>query len=228
MKNTHILVAAAAAFTPTVGKTTYLPIDKAIGEYLPAPCLMAGYRPIMEEDLSYRQLLPYVTFIRNGEVLAYKRPSAGNESKLHGNWSVGVGGHIDVVDFIFLDEENTMAEKAIRASGATIGLFNTVEPVPTIDLQATVAQSVARELMEELGYELKAEDIKFEGFIVSDENEVSRVHTALHCFVEVDDSVEFVVDVDSIAELTWIAPNLLGTLGNLEAWTRIIGEQLSD
>ena len=228
MKNTHILVAASSAFTPTVGKTTYLPIDKAIGDYLPAPCLMAGYRPTMEEDQSYRQLIPYVTFMRNGKMLAYKRPVAGNEDKLHGNWSAGVGGHIDMVDFIFLDEENVMAQKAERAAGATLGMFNTVEPVPTIDLQATVAQSVARELMEELGYELKAEDIKFEGFIVSDENEVSRVHVGLHCFVEVDESVEFVVDADSIAELTWVAPSKLPTLGNLEAWTRIVGESVAD
>jgi predicted NUDIX family phosphoesterase len=55
-----------------------------------------------EQDPGFKQVIPYVVLIGNmgGEdsYLAYRRTSKGGETRLHGLWSVGVGGHINPGD----------------------------------------------------------------------------------------------------------------------------------
>ena len=52
-------------------------------------------RPDMEQDPSYRQIIPYVAVTRGGEVFATRRLNKGGEARLHGKLSLGVGGHIE-------------------------------------------------------------------------------------------------------------------------------------
>lgn len=53
-------------------------------------------RDICETDESYLQLLPYITLMnRGGEIFTYERGGKGGEARLHGNLSVGLGGHVD-------------------------------------------------------------------------------------------------------------------------------------
>lgn len=47
-----------------------------------------------EQDRRYKQLIPYVLLICNGKILRYRRGRGGQESRLHGLYSVGIGGHI--------------------------------------------------------------------------------------------------------------------------------------
>jgi predicted NUDIX family phosphoesterase len=47
-----------------------------------------------EQDRRYKQLIPYVLLIRNGKILRYRRGRGGQETRLHGLYSVGIGGHI--------------------------------------------------------------------------------------------------------------------------------------
>lgn len=66
-------------------------------------------RSVAETDDRYRQVIPYVIVARNGRVLSYRRK--GNEQRLHGKMSIGVGGHIDKPEAFFqaihreIDEE---------------------------------------------------------------------------------------------------------------------------
>lgn len=55
-------------------------------------------RPEMEEDPSYKQIIPYVTIVRGDCVFATRRLDKGGEKRLHGLLSLGVGGHINPVD----------------------------------------------------------------------------------------------------------------------------------
>ena len=55
-------------------------------------------RPAAEEDPSYKQIIPYVVLTRKGLVFATRRLNKGGESRLHGNVSIGIGGHINPVD----------------------------------------------------------------------------------------------------------------------------------
>ncbi|MEX0614166.1 MAG: phosphoesterase, partial [Pirellulales bacterium] len=78
-----------------------------VSRYLPR--LLEGehleYRPRgqMEEDPSFKQLIPYVLFRWIDEAGAphlfeYQRGSGQGERRLHAKRSVGVGGHINPVD----------------------------------------------------------------------------------------------------------------------------------
>ncbi len=51
-----------------------------------------------ENDPTHKQLIPYVVIIRGREVFSYRRSPKGGEGRLHGKWSVGVGGHINEPD----------------------------------------------------------------------------------------------------------------------------------
>src|ERR1700722_16245689 len=51
-----------------------------------------------ELDKRYKQLIPYVLVICNDKILRYRRGKGGQETRLHGLFSVGVGGHISEAD----------------------------------------------------------------------------------------------------------------------------------
>ncbi len=51
-----------------------------------------------ELDKRYKQLIPYVLLICNGRILRYRRGRGGQETRLHGLYSVGIGGHISEED----------------------------------------------------------------------------------------------------------------------------------
>ena len=51
-----------------------------------------------EHDTAYKQLIPYVLIICNDKILRYRRGRGGQETRLHGLFSVGIGGHISEED----------------------------------------------------------------------------------------------------------------------------------
>ena len=61
---------------------------------------VCGYmaRSECEPDPEYKQIIPYVIMISNGQVFRYTRGKAGSEERLRSLYSVGVGGHISLDD----------------------------------------------------------------------------------------------------------------------------------
>jgi len=55
-------------------------------------------RPQMEEDPSFKQLIPYCSVRCDGKVFNYVRGGSGGESRLHAKKSIGIGGHISAED----------------------------------------------------------------------------------------------------------------------------------
>jgi len=51
-----------------------------------------------EQDRRYKQLIPYVLILCNDRILRYRRGKGGQETRLHGLFSVGIGGHISEED----------------------------------------------------------------------------------------------------------------------------------
>lgn len=51
-----------------------------------------------EHDKRYKQLIPYVLLICHDKILRYRRGRGGQERRLHGLYSVGIGGHISEED----------------------------------------------------------------------------------------------------------------------------------
>lgn len=60
--------------------------------------IVDGLNPMhFAEGLRFPQILPYVVFKFGSKVFTYSR-KLGEEARLHGTRSIGVGGHIDVED----------------------------------------------------------------------------------------------------------------------------------
>ena len=51
-----------------------------------------------EQDKRYKQLIPYVLILCHDRILRYRRGKGGQETRLHGLYSVGIGGHISEED----------------------------------------------------------------------------------------------------------------------------------
>src|SRR5215469_10083717 len=77
-------------------------INLEVEKYLPVvtakPKLVYLNRSEAEHDKRYKQLIPYVLLICNGKILRYRRGKGGQETRLHGLYSVGIGGHISDED----------------------------------------------------------------------------------------------------------------------------------
>jgi predicted NUDIX family phosphoesterase len=73
-----------------------------VEKYLPVVTSSANLvyrnRSEAEQDRRYKQLIPYVLLICNGRILRYRRGRGGEETRLHGLYSVGIGGHISDED----------------------------------------------------------------------------------------------------------------------------------
>ena len=127
---------------------TYLKtlLDSANTNYLP--------RDQMEQDPSYKQLIPYCIFQYTDKsggkhVFQYTRGSGGGEARLHAKKSVGIGGHISTED-------------AGEASPYEVGM--------------------QRELAEEINIDTKFEQ-QTVGLINDDSNDVGKVHLGVvHLF----------------------------------------------
>jgi predicted NUDIX family phosphoesterase len=78
-------------------------VDRYIGELLSPQNTSYRPRSEMEEDPSFKQLIPYVIFTArsvDGDplVFCYTRGKGQGESRLHSKRSVGIGGHISIDD----------------------------------------------------------------------------------------------------------------------------------
>jgi len=77
-------------------------ISLEIERYLPVVTASANIlylnRSEAELDKHHKQLIPYVLVICRDKILRYRRGKGGGEKRLHGLYSVGVGGHISEED----------------------------------------------------------------------------------------------------------------------------------
>jgi predicted NUDIX family phosphoesterase len=75
-----------------------LDIEKYLPVVTSSSRLVYLNRSDAEHDKRYKQLIPYVLLIFNGKILRYRRGRGGQETRLHGLYSVGIGGHISDED----------------------------------------------------------------------------------------------------------------------------------
>jgi predicted NUDIX family phosphoesterase len=67
-----------------------LDLIAAEGEYRP--------RGVVEQDPSWKQIIPYLVLRDRGRIFLMRRTSAGSDARLHERWSIGVGGHVNPED----------------------------------------------------------------------------------------------------------------------------------
>jgi predicted NUDIX family phosphoesterase len=83
-----------------------LEVDKYLPVVTASKNIVYRNRSEAELDRRYKQLIPYVLIICNDRILRYRRGKGGGETRLHGLYSVGVGGHIS-------EEDNSLFSQAV-------------------------------------------------------------------------------------------------------------------
>lgn len=73
-------------------------IGKFFPEIIASENLSFQPRLLAEEDPSFKQLIPYCIIVCGEKILRYRRGKKGDETRLHGKYSIGIGGHVDSVD----------------------------------------------------------------------------------------------------------------------------------
>lgn len=104
-----------------------------------------------EKNPAYKQLIPYVIMSCGGKYLSYVRGKRAGETRLVGNTSIGIGGHINPVD--------------------EVPLFDT-------DFRQVYLAAVEREVAEEVTIEGGHSD-RIAALLNDDNNEVGRVHLGI-------------------------------------------------
>jgi len=172
-------------------------------------------RDVVEDDPLIKQLIPYIIVERGGRLLNYYRGSGSGESRLRGNHSIGIGGHINPCDLT----EAALGRMANR---------------PEI-LSDMYVRGLLRELNEELRFKPRQEvwDIRLLGLINEDETSVGRVHLgAVHVL---HTQVECVAREEDVLELDWNTHSALLTAmqeedpeadNAFELWSRICLEHV--
>jgi predicted NUDIX family phosphoesterase len=75
-----------------------LEVDKYLPVITSSKELVYLNRSEAEQDRRYKQLIPYVLVLCGDTILRYRRGKGGEETRLHGLYSVGIGGHISEED----------------------------------------------------------------------------------------------------------------------------------
>jgi predicted NUDIX family phosphoesterase len=151
-------------------------------------------RPVVEYREDFRQIIPYVILRHEDSVAIYRRTAAGGETRLHGLFSIGFGGHIRLSDIVARGD--------------------------SIDVKATLSGAASREVDEEVFHSaLERRDLI--GIIYDDADAVSRVHLGV---VELWSLKEARLEPaeDSICECRFVRLDELGSYSKqMEGWSRL-------
>lgn len=76
-----------------------MPLLSSDGIYAVVAAILANHtyidRPLAENDPSYKQIIPYVMAYYQDQHLLLRRSKNQGEARLHGKFSLGIGGHIN-------------------------------------------------------------------------------------------------------------------------------------
>jgi predicted NUDIX family phosphoesterase len=191
-----ILAADAAGLPPIMAETGFVPMEHGSAlRFLEKAGLWFGPRRVLEELEGYRQVIPYIVLCVGDRVVRYRRTPAGGETRLHGRTSVGLGGHVDLVDARSADER--------------------------FDLFATVEQAAEREITEELG-DVTCLSRRWVGLLVDNDTPVGRVHIGLIGIWHIERLPDRQAE-DAVGEVAAVSlAQLKNEATSLETWSALL------
>ncbi len=153
-------------------------------------------RSALEEDPSFKQLIPYGIISQKESYYLFRRTSGQTEKRLLNQLHLGVGGHMNPGRTGVLDEQY-LVDELKREFFEEVRLFN-----------GCVIENIA-----------------FIGFINDDSLPVSRVHLGLLFDIRVSNPSVAIHETDKM-EAAWIAKaDLPAYYDRMETWTRIAFDQ---
>ncbi|HWF18974.1 MAG TPA: phosphoesterase [Verrucomicrobiae bacterium] len=121
-------------------------ISMDVEKYLPVVTATSNVlylnRSDAEQDRRHKQLIPYVLILCGDKILRYRRGKGGGEARLHGLFSVGIGGHIS-------EEDNGLFA---NASGYAEGMRRELLEEVAIDEVNETAVGLINDDSTEVGY----------------------------------------------------------------------------
>ncbi|MCX8008564.1 MAG: NUDIX domain-containing protein [Patescibacteria group bacterium] len=120
-------------------------------------------RNVLEEDETFRQIIPYIVIQNESGKYALFQRHKGNEKRLSGKKTIGIGGHIDVGDMFFIPQ---IREKFFNSDYSSEAF-----------VEEMLFQAIYREVKEEIGFHsLFESDLTFLGNIEINDTSVDKVH----------------------------------------------------
>jgi len=178
-----------------------------------------GPRAILEDDDSFVQFIPYVVVRQGSRLLAYVREASGGEDRLHGNFSVGIGGHIDLPDVVV--DETTIVEKGKEV------------PLNGIDVASTLTKAAVREISEEIGMAVPEKAVHWTHVIHVTTKPVDAVHLGLVAAIDIDEAgisalqFEQCIGNARFEEISELAAGRVGGVrAEPETWTGLVLDML--
>jgi predicted NUDIX family phosphoesterase len=148
----------------------------------------------MEINPKFKQPIPYVVLRKDNNIFCYTRLGAGGEARLHGNISLGFGGHMN------------------KIVGTTFG----------VELVHNMYRELNEEL--HFMNVVAAPEANVIGFINDDSNEVGEVHLGVLLEVYLNDQIEVAVKETDKIEGFWLSLDELKspeTYDRLENWSKM-------
>ncbi|MCX5633726.1 MAG: hypothetical protein NTW93_08655 [Phycisphaerae bacterium] len=167
-------------------------VDKYIQRLFVAGVPRFMLRSEAEKDPSYKQLIPYVIMSHNGKYLNYVRGSRAGEKRLVDKRSIGIGGHINPIDWT---------------------LFS-------VDAHKIYREAVKREVAEEVSVDTAYTD-KIVALLNDESNEVGSVHLGIvHFWTLAEPKVS--KKEQMITQMTFMTPTELQQVKDtMETWSQL-------
>jgi predicted NUDIX family phosphoesterase len=145
-----------------------------------------------EKDPSFKQLIPYVIMSYDGKYLNYIRGKRAGETRLVSKRSIGIGGHINPIDWTLFSAE----------------------------AQKTYLEAVQREIAEEVSVETTYSN-NIVALLNDDSNEVGQVHLGVVHLWQLDEpKVERREQM--ITQMSFMSPAELNEVkDSMETWSQL-------
>ena len=153
-----------------------------------------------EADPTHKQLIPYVIMAHAGKYLSYIRGRRAGETRLVGNRSIGIGGHINPADDM---------------------------PLFSADFREAYLTAVEREVAEEVSVEAGHTD-RVVALLNDDSNAVGQVHLGIVHYWILDGSMVSKRE-QMITQMTFMSPaELQEVRDSLETWSQLCLDNLAE
>lgn len=209
IKAEYILATWAESFDPKIFSSYVNPYGYDVWLKEVSGKLIVAQREALEKDERFRQILPYIFYrkVINGvtHYFTYQRTKNVGEKKLGMKYSIGIGGHIDIIRVIFNEDS-------------------------TIDLGTTIIHNNEIETAEEISYSLttggmitQVPDPKPMDLFLIHDVDVQIVHAGVVFVVDVPENFEVECAEEELRTVGW---ETLETLASgkydLEVWSALL------
>lgn len=175
-------------------------------------------------DARFRQIIPYCVLLdTDNNVFVFKRTKTGGEGRLSEKTSVGVGGHVDVLEYIYLNDsiDEITLDKSCSLTNSMRGIISASSKRELDEEVKLVNGGDLNECLTPLSFDVPR-------LIIDNSNDVGKLHVGLFVAMQFDRNQygELTNKEDQLQSLGFMPIEDALQLPNNEPWTKIVLERL--